>query len=386
MNLTEQTITGNSCISVNDSLNAALLELHMKPSTNAANYPDESQIIIYVDKNPQNNPSDERKTYVFDGKLFGLTGGQDELVQELKIVNNEPILDSYIIRRVGRDTSLIDPHYLLSEETIESVESIDITLFEGTNYIYSNYPTAEFTIIYPKNTASNKYYVSALSYARHKENAADEFSLDDIYFKDAFTKTGQELNEEIDNLNVKCITSKNNTFSLDSQGNLVVNSITYNSSDGLLDLVYPVGSIYMSVNNVDPSTVFGGTWEKIKDKFLLSSGDTYMNGNTGGEATHTLTVDEIPAHTHTWNQNSCTNPGNHTHIVGADKDGGGGYNRYTVHISGNTTASGQEYSPLSGAAGSHTHTITGTNTQTGGGIAHNNMPPYLVVNVWKRTA
>ena len=53
-----------------------------------------------------------------------------------------------------------------------------------------------------------------------------------------------------------------------------------------IDDIYPVGSIYMSVNNTSPSTLFGGTWEQIKDTFLLSAGNTYTAGNTGGSATH----------------------------------------------------------------------------------------------------
>jgi hypothetical protein len=69
--------------------------------------------------------------------------------------------------------------------------------------------------------------------------------------------------------------------------------------DAALNIIYPVGSIYMSVNNVSPETFMGGTWEQIKDTFLLSAGDTYTAGATGGEATHTLTVEEIPSHTHT---------------------------------------------------------------------------------------
>lgn len=66
----------------------------------------------------------------------------------------------------------------------------------------------------------------------------------------------------------------------------------------LYDKIYPIGAIYMSINSTDPGTLFGGTWERIKDTFLLSAGDTYSAGATGGEATHTLTVDEMPSHTH----------------------------------------------------------------------------------------
>ena len=66
---------------------------------------------------------------------------------------------------------------------------------------------------------------------------------------------------------------------------------------------YPVGSIYLSVNSTNPGTIFGGTWEQIKDRFLLACGSTYSNGSTGGEAKHTLTTNEMPSHSHALNKN-----------------------------------------------------------------------------------
>lgn len=73
------------------------------------------------------------------------------------------------------------------------------------------------------------------------------------------------------------------------------NSVYYK----LMKLVYPVGSLYWSSNNTNPSQLFGGTWSQIKDKFILSAGNTYKNNNVGGSATVTLTVEQIPNHTHT---------------------------------------------------------------------------------------
>ena len=69
----------------------------------------------------------------------------------------------------------------------------------------------------------------------------------------------------------------------------------------IFNLVYPVGSIYMSANTTSPAVLFGGTWEQIKDRFLLCSGSTYKSGATGGSSTTgstTLSVDQIPSHQH----------------------------------------------------------------------------------------
>ena len=117
---------------------------------------------------------------------------------------------------------------------------------------------------------------------------------------------------------------------------------------------YPVGSIYMSVNSTSPASMFGGTWEQIKDKFLLSAGDTYSAGATGGEATHTLTVNEMPRHSHsTW-----MSDGTETNPPLQDRIPLFAWNKH-----------GQ---------------ISLDTASKGGGQAHNNMPPYLVVYCWKR--
>jgi microcystin-dependent protein len=133
----------------------------------------------------------------------------------------------------------------------------------------------------------------------------------------------------------------------------------------ILDVVYPVGSIYMSVTSTNPSSLFGGTWEQLKDRFLLGAGDTYSNGATGGEATHTLTIQEMPSHNHT---------GLYQYSAGPFKWGNGSTSGLSVDYE-NANKAG---SPIStGATGGDANDNT---------VAHNNMPPYLVVYMWKRTA
>ena len=145
----------------------------------------------------------------------------------------------------------------------------------------------------------------------------------------------------------------------------------------IVDLIYPVGSIYMSVNSTSPATLFGGTWERIQDRFLLAAGSTYAGGGMGGEATHTLTEAELPYHTHTFTTDSA---GEHNHRAG--------YKRIDAY--GKGTFDGQHWSNYKAgevrttSAGEHTH--TGTTNGAGGNGKHNNMPPYLTVYMWKRTA
>lgn len=82
----------------------------------------------------------------------------------------------------------------------------------------------------------------------------------------------------------------------------------------LFDLLYPIGSIYLSTNNVNPGTLFGNTWEQIQDTFLLAAGSTYSAGSTGGEANHKLIEDELPGHTHTLSSHTHS-LSSHTHTL-----------------------------------------------------------------------
>lgn len=127
---------------------------------------------------------------------------------------------------------------------------------------------------------------------------------------------------------------------------------------GVLDLFYPVGTYYeTSDTTFDPNTAWGGTW--VEDSAGLvtvakDSGTFATVGDTGGEETHTLTTTEMPSHTHTLNRS----------------DGGTGY-RETIGYSGNSQTK---------QVGSW-----GVNNAGGGG-AHNNLQPYIVVKRWHRTA
>ena len=146
--------------------------------------------------------------------------------------------------------------------------------------------------------------------------------------------------------------------------------------DNLVDLIYPVGSIYISVNSTNPATLFGGTWSQLQNRFLLGAGSSYTAGATGGAATVTLTTDQMPSHTHTI---SSSGTHNHTGYSRSVMSGGGNY--VTLGTSATDDVSATSYK-ITSSEGAHTHSPA----KTGGGESHNNMPPYLVVYMWKRTA
>lgn len=180
-----------------------------------------------------------------------------------------------------------------------------------------------------------------------------------------FTETSNGLDIEANNINANCITSKTEKFNLDSDGNLTVNSLTISdannntlSFEAIFNRVYPVGAIYLSINDVNPGTLFTGTWEKIEGRFLLASDSSYTLGSVGGEATHKLTVNEMPSHAHNASAGQfistspSASPGT---LMSFDS---GQYKRYSMQATANV----------------------------GGSNAHNNMPPYLVVSIYKRVA
>ena len=148
------------------------------------------------------------------------------------------------------------------------------------------------------------------------------------------------------------------------------------------DFVWPIGSIYISVNSTNPSLLFGGTWELVPGRFLIGTGEPGYNnyegfgqlssdqttwslnvGVTGGEYRHTLTTLEMPSHTHNLFGND-----NVGHAAGVDY-----WNLPSVIEGYNYGNRRNVYQNNTGA------------TATGGGQYHNNMPPFLVANCWKRT-
>ena len=147
-------------------------------------------------------------------------------------------------------------------------------------------------------------------------------------------------------------------------------------SNFVLDNVYPVGSIYMNVNSTNPGTLFGGTWEQIQGRFLLGMSSSYPAGSHGGEAEHTLTNHEIPNHGHYLGQmgntsrmlptNNATNDPSHEYYVTEVESSGSTYLKPNVTWGGYLTAGNLVYTPYD--------------------QPHNNMPPYLSVYIWKRTA
>ena len=147
-----------------------------------------------------------------------------------------------------------------------------------------------------------------------------------------------------------------------SSGGGALNDSAYPSLKSLIDMIYPVGSVCIRGDNTDPSDVFVGTqWTRIKGRFIYGIDDGETLGVLGGEATHTLTVDEMPSHSH--NSFISTDNGRY---YGALPDTGGWLGQVLVGW-GNTIKENVLFS-------------------AGGNQPHNNMPPYKGYYIWERVS
>ncbi len=182
--------------------------------------------------------------------------------------------------------------------------------------------------------------------------------------------------------------------------NELPNALAYTSvKDALLDLIYPIGSIYMSVNNISPQDFLGGTWEvwgsgKVPVGVNTTEAEFNSVEKTGGAKTHTLTTAQMPKHSHTFTAN------NHSHTPSNDKNflttnsnvgingtlrswwtNGTTQDKYFVYV-----AKDDYVDAISEPSSTNSVAVTGTIGESGSGSAHNNLQPYITCYMWKRTA
>ena len=161
-----------------------------------------------------------------------------------------------------------------------------------------------------------------------------------------------------------------------SKNDFNVNGTLKVNGTNIFDLIYPVGSFYISAKSTNPAILFGGTWEQIQGRFLLGRSSSYPVGSMGGEATHTLTDSELPLHRHYLGQQGNTSRMLPTNNATSDPS----HEYYVTEVE----SSGSTYLKPNVTWGGYL--VAGTLTNTPYGQAHNNMPPYLSVYIWKRTA
>lgn len=153
-------------------------------------------------------------------------------------------------------------------------------------------------------------------------------------------------------------------------------STVADAAQAKVEALYPVGAIYLSISDTSPASFFGGSWEKIENKFLLGASSDYPIESTGGEATHTLTLTEMPTHKHGFDYNNAYRKietgwsgqaGDWSHLYY--------FNLWTGFYPSNSDVRAVFYDFMEYAE-----------KYAGGSQAHNNMPPYIAINIWKRVS
>ena len=182
-----------------------------------------------------------------------------------------------------------------------------------------------------------------------QESDISEIKIDSENKERDFLRENKSLKDEINNLKSK---QNNDINGLKNEAEMKEKEF----QKRILLKVYPIGSYYWSNNSTNPGELFGGQWTEINGRFLFATKSGYSCGQTGGEEKHTLTINEMPSHSHSTVDWARTNHGSWSHNSSGS----------------NRTLDYRDDTPYSGTY------------STGGGAAHNNMPPYLCAYCWRR--
>lgn len=184
--------------------------------------------------------------------------------------------------------------------------------------------------------------------------------------------------------------------------NVLVSTDTYKPLvDALLELIYPIGSIYMSVKDTNPADFLGGTWERWGQGRVpvgVNEDDTIFEkaGNTGGEQKHQLTTNEMPnhrhrgqyAHTETYTDHAQKPTDPLAQVIEVEQ--GTREVEVQYNVVKDTLSTTTLHTSGSGPTNDIFYTYKVTSTygvaDDGGDIPHNNLQPYITCYMWKRTA
>lgn len=254
----------------------------------------------------------------------------------------------------------------------KNAKTITVTLNDVTNTItsstYTINATTTFTGVSTDSTFTGIATITDAYNTITKDAVVPTVAVTMDFYKDGNGIAMGKVAESGDLLDVAWPAKFNGDVTVN--GDLRVNGETLAINWSTLSAVYPIGSIYMSINSTSPAVLFGGgTWEQLKNRFLIGCGDTYAAGASGGSATHTLSVAEMPTH------------GNHLYSNASWIGQGAANGKYL-----NTTANMSTYESSGRGWVVSSNEAYPAGYTTGGGQAHNNMPPYLAVYMWKRTA
>lgn len=373
-----------------------------------------------------------------DGTISLSDGGVTEakLSEDVKTkINNSGVNDGSITyQKLANPMILTNDYTCKLDGNIITYETGSISITSGLNIEGTSININESSINMDMKSHINNNGLTDCNGPARFYNKTDFY--DDVTFANASFNALLDVSNGGVKLPENSVTESN--LSTDVQKKLNSSNL-----DGLVDMIYPVGSIYMSVAAVDPSNLFGGTWEKIEGKFIMSSDSSHAAGTTGGSNdavavshTHSASTSSSGSHTHSGESDtdgshthsisggshshsgSTSSAGSHSHGTGSSQSfvtssgrfgygsgsasapapssttsstasGGSHTHSVTVNTSSShshsmTSAGGHYHILTIDSAGSHTHTVNVSSSGVDG--KNKNMPSFISVNVWKRTA
>ena len=315
-----------------------------------SNYIQKSSITGLVKNDGSIDSNDYVTSQELPSKLSDLTNDTGFIT--LSALNDYVTKDNLSIKYSNEIPTEVDPSEPYSLCIVKSSNGYDVYSIQSTGWVKSATIPSDFAI---SSHNHNDLYYTKSEVDNMNLGGGGEVDLSNYIQKSSIT--GLVKNDgSIDSNDY--VTSQE----LPSKTSDLINDSSFTT----LQAVYPVGSIYMSINNTNPSVLFGfGVWEKIEDKFLLGSGTTYANGSTGGSADSV-----VVSHSH--------KPNTDGEYIVTSEDPTANNTKVAYSSNGNRWVDGQ-------TSQSHFHHRTGTSTVGEDGTGKN-MPPYLAVNIWKRTA
>ncbi len=296
-----------------------------------------------------------------------------------------PAINSFSVSRCDQDGTPNDEGNCAKCVVSASISSVNNGNTKSFQIKYKKISEPEWSIFdldntnYTLNTTQIIQNIDTESEYNFKTSATDFFSFAEYSHNLSTAYTLVDYNQSGKGMAIGKVSTQNAfEINMDTKitGDFTINNKT------IFDLIYPVGSIYMSVNSTNPGNLFGGTWTAWGQGRVPVGVNTSGTFNSvekiGGSETHKLTVAQMPSHTHTQNSHR-HNYGRPALFGGENNDDG---SIFTPRYSGRTSS---QYKGNSNGWTEMSYT-TATNQNTGGGEAHNNLQPYITCYMWKRTA
>lgn len=296
-----------------------------------------------------------------------------------------PAINSFSVSRCNQDGTANDEGNCAKCVVSSSISSVNSKNTKSFQIKYKKISEAEWNIFdldntnYTINTTQIIQNIDTESEYNFKTSATDFFSTAEYSHNLSTAYTLVDYNQSGKGMAIGKVSTQNAfEINMDTKltGNLTINDKT------IFDLIYPVGSIYMSVNSTNPTNLFGGTWitwgQGRVPVGISTSGTFNTVEKTGSSETHTLTIAQMPSHTHTQNSHR-HNYGRPALFGGENNDDGSIFTpRYTGRTSSQYKGNSNGWTEMS--------YTTATNQNTGGGESHNNLQPYITCYMFKRTA